>query len=216
MIRLAISVEGPTELEFVKDVLADHLRERGVEAQPILPGGQGGSISIDRLAPEMARLVWNFDYVTSLVDFYGFKDKGTASVSDLEHNINQAVRQRIHQSWDEYRVFAYVQQYEFEALLFSDVSVFDLLEDVSNNTITQLGRIRTQFETPEDINDSPITAPSKRITELVQKYRKRRDGPDLAAAIGLDAIRSQCRRFDEWVNRMESLGSQPESQSETR
>ena len=207
MIRLAISVEGPTELEFVKDVLADHLRERGVEAQPILPGGQGGNISIDRLAPEMAKLVWNFDYVTSLVDFYGFEGKGAASVSDLEQSIDQAVSRHIQQSWDESRVFAYVQQYEFEALLFSDVSVFDLLEDVSDNTITQLGRIRAQFETPEDINDSPITAPSKRIAQLVQTYRKRRDGPDLAAAIGLDVIRTQCRRFDAWVRKMETLGN---------
>ena len=207
MIRLAISVAGPTELEFVKDVLANHLWERGVEAQPILPGGQAGSIRIDRLASEMAKLVWNFDYVTSLVDFYGFEDKGDASVSDLERNIDQAIRQRIQQSWDESRVFAYVQQYEFEALLFSDVSVFDLLEDVSDNTITQLGGIRGQFETPEDINDSLVTAPSKRITQLVQTYRKRRDGPDLAAAIGLDVIRTQCRRFDAWVRKMEALGN---------
>ena len=35
MIRLAISVEGPTEEEFVNNLLADHLRARGVEPQPI-------------------------------------------------------------------------------------------------------------------------------------------------------------------------------------
>ena len=38
MIRLAVSVEGQTEMEFVKNVLAEHLRTNGVEATPILLG----------------------------------------------------------------------------------------------------------------------------------------------------------------------------------
>lgn len=206
MIRLAISVEGETELDFVKTVLANHLRTKGVEASPILPDGKGGNISIDRLAPEMAKLVWGFDYVTSLVDFYGFRDKGNAGVEDLERSINRAVGERIQRPWDESRVFAYVQQYEFEALLFSDVTAFHLLEDVDDDAIAELGRVRAMFDTPERINDDPDTFPSKRILTLIPTYNKRRDGPDLAATIGLDAIRSECPRFDAWVSRMESLG----------
>ena len=42
MIRLAIVVEGETEEDFVKRVLADHLRTRMVEPCPILPHGRGG------------------------------------------------------------------------------------------------------------------------------------------------------------------------------
>ena len=206
MIRLAISVEGETELDFVKTVLANHLRTKGVEASPILPDGKGGNISIDRLAPEMAKMVWGFDYVTSLVDFYGFRDKGNAGVEDLERSINRAVGERIQRPWDESRVFAYVQQYEFEALLFSDVTAFHLLEDAADDAIAELSRVRSQFPTPEGINDGPDTAPSKRILAIMPTYNKRRDGPDLAATIGLDAIRSECRRFDAWVSRMESLG----------
>ena len=34
--RLAVSVEGQTEEEFVKQVLAEHLRERQVESTPIV------------------------------------------------------------------------------------------------------------------------------------------------------------------------------------
>ena len=51
MIRLAIVVEGETEEDFVKRVLAAHLRARGVEPHPILPHGRGGNISVARLAP---------------------------------------------------------------------------------------------------------------------------------------------------------------------
>lgn len=41
MIRLAIVVEGETEEEFVKSVLARHLRAHGVEVTPHLLGGNG-------------------------------------------------------------------------------------------------------------------------------------------------------------------------------
>ncbi len=38
MTRVAISVEGRTEEEFVKKILADHLQKNGVEMTPILLG----------------------------------------------------------------------------------------------------------------------------------------------------------------------------------
>ena len=43
MIRVSISVEGPTEAEFAKEVLTAHLRSHGVEAQPVLLGRGRGS-----------------------------------------------------------------------------------------------------------------------------------------------------------------------------
>ena len=48
MIRLAISVEGQTEEEFVKRMLADYLWSRGVIPQPILLGGSGGDVTVER------------------------------------------------------------------------------------------------------------------------------------------------------------------------
>ena len=53
MIRLAITVEGRTEEEFVKTVLLGHLRPMAVEIQPILIGRArnadqgGGNVTID-------------------------------------------------------------------------------------------------------------------------------------------------------------------------
>lgn len=207
MIRLAIVVEGKTEEGFVNRVLAEHLRARGVESYPILPNRQGGNISVDRLAPEIAKLLRSFDRVTSLVDFYGFQDKGSATPQDLEQRINQAVGSRIRQSWDESRVFAYVQKHEFEALLFSNTACFAaVLDDIPANAPEALRAIRRQFATPEDINDSPATAPSKRIAQLIPRYDKPVHGPDLATEMGLDIIRQECVRFNEWLTRLESLG----------
>lgn len=164
MIRLAISVEGRTEEEFVKHFLADHLRERGVKPTPILignarGGSTGGNVSAERLVLEMTHLRRNFDAVTSLVDFYGFRRKGDKTVDELEEDL----RQKLGHLWHPQKVFPYVQRHEFEGLLFSDVDAFAKLIGVSHTSIQALRNIRLQFLTPEDINDNENTAPSKRM-----------------------------------------------------
>ena len=211
MIRLAISVEGRTEEEFVKLVLAEHLRAKGVEPQPVLigkhgKGDKGGDVTVKRLATEMATLYWSFDAVTSLVDFYGFRDKDDRSVERLERHLLKKVRARIRRrEWDETKVFPYVQRHEFEGLLFSDVNAFTSVMDAPEESVAELRRARSQFSTSEDINDEPETAPSKRITRTISRYRKALHGPLLAETMGLDAIRKECLRFNQWVERLESL-----------
>ncbi len=203
MIRLAISVEGPTEEEFVKNVLADHLRSKGVEPQPIL---LNGNVTVERLASDIARLIWSFKRVTSLVDFYGFRDKNTATPEQLEQRIFERVDSKINRPWDQSRVISYVQQYEFEGLLFSNVDAFANAIDASEESIEKLRSIRVKFSTPEDINDNSETAPSKRILKIIRQYEKVVDGPLIAMEIGLDAIRAECPRFSDWLTRLESLG----------
>lgn len=202
MIRLAISVEGPTEEEFVKNVLADHLRSKGVEPQPIL---LNGNVTVERLASDIARLIWSFNRVTSLVDFYGFRDKNTATPEQLEQRIFERVDSKINRPWDQSRVISYVQQYEFEGLLFSNVDAFANAIDASEESIEKLRSIRVKFPTPEDINDNSETAPNKRIVKIISQYQKVLYGSLIAMEIGLDAIRAECPRFDKWVTRLESL-----------
>ena len=203
MIRLAISVEGETEEEFVKSVLTDHLRTRGVEPYPSL---LGGDVTVEKLASDMARLIWSFDFVTSLVDFYGFRGKGSATVEELEERIGEEVNRKIARSWNQSRLVPYVQRHEFEGLLFSDVSAFAGLVYATEDAVTELQRVRARFLTPEDVNDSSTMAPSKRIEEVIPRYRKRVAGSQIAMDIGLGVIRAQCPRFGRWVAQLESLG----------
>jgi len=202
---LAISVEGPTEEEFVKTSLAVHLLDSGVDATPILIGRArrrvqgGGNVTIGQLSKEIRLLQHNFDAVTSLVDFYGFRGKGTRSSDELL----EAIRVEIG-PFDERFVFPYVQVHEFEGLLFSDVGAFGRV--VPGAPIADLRSIRAAFDTPEDINDSSETAPSKRIRKLIPTYRKRLHGPGVARETGLDKIRRECPRFHAWVGRLEALG----------
>ena len=174
--------------------------------QPILLGGGGGDVTVERLASDMANLYWSFEFVTSLVDFYGFRGKGSATPDELEKIIDEKINSNIQRSWDQTRVFSYVQQHEFEGLLFSDVSVFAGLIDVPDGAVEALRTIRSRFPTPEDINDSSDTAPSKRIVKLIPRYQKVVDGYVVAKEIGLDAICAECPRFNAWVTRLESLG----------
>ena len=213
MIRLAITVEGETEEDFVTEVLGPHLNSKEIYPFPILLGrakrnvGGGGNVTIGRLAADMVSNYHRFDFVTSLVDFYGFRDKGTRSVGELEQAITQEVQERIQRNWDQRKVISYVQQHEFEGLLFAKVDGFVNVPGADDSVMVQLARVRAQFSSPEDINDNPNTAPSKRIIQVLPDYVKTIDGPQIAQAIGLGTIRQECPRFDSWVTRLESLSA---------
>lgn len=190
MIRLAVSVEGQTEEAFVKDVLAEHLRTVDVEPYPVLLGRArgrygGGNVGTDRLVSEMVGLHRNFDAVTSLVDFYGFRDKEDRAVEELEERLIERIEER---TSDARRVFPYVQKHEFEALLFSDVAAFKAIGPEADGAVGTLAGIRRQFETPEDIDDDPESAPSRRIAGVVAGYRKRLHGPPVALEAGLEGL----------------------------
>ena len=208
--RLAVCVEGQTEEEFVNLVLKDLLRRRGVLPHPSLigTGGRGGGVTVKRLASEMARLYHTHDAVTSLVDFYGFQKRGGRTVEALEAHLREKVGERVGEGWDASRVSPYVQMHEFEGLLFSDVEVFANQIDFPDDCADVLRAVRAQFTNPEDINDHPETAPSKRIAGVIPKYKKVVHGPMLAEEIGLATIRAECPRFDAWVTRLQSLGTE--------
>ncbi len=213
MIRLAITVEGETEEDFVDQVLALHLHSREIYPTPILLGRarrsfrSGGNVSIDRLASDLATNYHRFDFVTSLVDYYGFKDKGTSTVKQLEHDIKREVEKKVNLGWDERKVILYVQRHEFEGLLFSDVKAFSDVLGANTAVVKQLESVREHFSTPEDINDHPDTAPSKRIAQAIPTYNKRINGPLIAQEIGLPTVRRECPRFNAWLSHLESLAA---------
>ena len=92
--------------------------------------------------------------------------------------------------------------HEFEGLLFSDTGKF--AAGIGRPELSKdFQAIRAQFSTPEEINDSPVTAPSKRIVKLIPEYNKPIMGSLAALEIGLDAIRQECPFFRAWLERLE-------------
>lgn len=67
---------------------------------------------------------------------------------------------------EEVAFMPYVVMHEFEALLFSNCASF--AEGIDRKELgSEFHKIRDQFATPEEINESPQTAPSKRVEKRV-------------------------------------------------
>ncbi len=210
MIRLAISVEGRTEEEFVRDVLKGHLLALGVDATAVLVGSarnrwKGGNVSKAGLVADMRLLSYNFDAVTSLVDFYGFRGKKVRTVDGLVSDLREELRGQLGPRARLDRVIPYVQMHEFEGLLFSRPEAFQSVPDANEASVAELRSVRAQFASPEHINDSADTAPSKRILKALPRFRKEVHGPRVAGRIGLATIRLECARFDAWLQCLEAL-----------
>lgn len=141
----------------------------------------------------------NFDAVSSLVDFYGYRGKGESSIDELEGQLADEIRRKLGAHWRSDRVLAYVQRHEFEGLLFSNVETFADAINAPEQTVAAPRRIRTGFATPEEINDDRETAPSKRIKSVLSSYHKVRHGLLIAQATGIDVMPAECPRFSGWV-----------------
>ncbi|WP_303787331.1 DUF4276 family protein [Azovibrio restrictus] len=214
MIRVCIVCEGQTEVEFVKNCLAPYLLSHGLQAFPSLlrsPSGhhRGGRVTVERLVKFISHQYHEADRITTLVDFYGFQDRNGRSRAELEADILAGIERTI-TGFDPRFVLPYVQMHEFEGLLFSDPQAFMWVEDGWNDeTQARLEAVAQAFDSPEDINDSPQTAPSKRILSIFPAgtYSKTEHGPLIAQAIGIDTIRAKCPAFNAWVEKLQAWGS---------
>ena len=153
-----------------------------------------------------------------MLDFYGLGKgfPGTPlppNLSNLDKvtHIEQAVKQDIIAQAPglrpDVRFLPYLQLHEYEGLLFSDPAAFARGINQSN-LASQFQSIREGFPTPEDIDDSPNTAPSKRVLQLCPSYSKVLNGTLAAKAVGIDTMRRECPHFRDWIERLEQLGAQ--------
>jgi len=225
MARLLIHVEGQTEEDFVNGALRDHLLAKGYDAVSArivgnarLRGRRGGI----RSWPSVKRDIVNHlkedkaCIATTMVDYYGLPQAwpgraravhvGTAMKAQ---SVEEALLEDLvsEMGGSELRRFVpFVVMHEFEGLLFSDCAAFS--RGISRLDLeSKFREIRDQFSTPEEIDDSPITAPSKRVEALVPGYEKPLFGSLAVLEIGLDRIRGECPHFNGWLKRLESLAS---------
>ena len=226
MSRLLVHVEGETEETFVNEILAPHLRQFGY-TQVIARilgnarrrdrrGGIRGWDSargdiLNHLREDGGRLA------TTMVDYYALPQSGTRAWpgrnrSEILAFLHKArtvqdalladVSIHMGPSFNPVRFIPYVMMHEFEGLLFSDCDRF--ARGIGQPAIApQFHEIRNAFDNPEEINDSPITCPSKRVELLVPGYEKPLLGVLAVLEIGLDAIRAECPHFRQWLEQLE-------------
>jgi len=226
MCRLLIHVEGETEELFVNEVLSGHLYTLGYESvsarlvgnsrQRDRRGGIRGWSSVrqdilNHLNEDRGCLA------TTMVDYYALPKSGGGAwpgradagvrpfpekASTVEAAIHEDICAEMGTRFDPSRFVAYVMMHEFEGLLFSDCERF--ASGVGRPELApQFQAIRNLFGSPEEINDSPQTAPSKRVAALIPGYEKPLLGAMAVLDIGLPAIRSECPLFSAWLDRLE-------------
>jgi hypothetical protein len=96
------------------------------------------------------------------------------------------------------RFYPYLSMHEFEGLLFSNPK--RLAEGIGRPDLElELSTIRSEFLTPEDINDDRTNAPSKRLGALVPDYDKVIGGNVAAMTVGLPVMKRECEHFRRWL-----------------
>lgn len=230
MSRLLVHVEGQTEETFVNEVLGPHLYAQGytqVSArllgnarQRSHRGGARSWVSVRKEIINHLKADANC-LVTTMVDFYGLPQVGQHAwpgrteasglpFADKAPSVKNAIfadiRAELGDGYQPDRFIPYVMMHEFEGLLFSDCAQFAIgvgYPDLS----PQLQAVRDAFSSPEEINDSPQTAPSKRVKAIFAGYDKPLFGALAVLEIGLDSIRAECPHFKDWLECLEARGS---------
>lgn len=199
MVRLGISVEGTTEERFIKTVLVPYLAQKGIYVTPV---PINGNVSVDRVKHELRNLAYSFEYISTFYDFYGFKGKVEGETkTTLESRIKGAIKEELRE-----KLIPYIQMYEFEGLLFSSPETIALVLQDESLSAWATDILVAFNHNPEKVNDSPETAPSKRL-EKSTNYRKTTHGPNIAKQIGLAKMRDMCSGFDHWLTKLEGLVS---------
>jgi hypothetical protein len=204
----------------VNEVLRDHLVSKGyhsVEARIVGNARQRQRRGGIRSWPSVRRDIVNHlledrdCLATLMVDYYGLpeawpgreRSRSLRSMEEKAACVETAVLADVGGHYNSDRFVPFVVMHEFEGLLFSDCAAFS--RGISRPDLENSFRgIRESFATPEEINDSPVTAPSKRVRDLVPGYEKPLLGVLAVLEIGLLRIRAECPHFDSWLRQLES------------
>ena len=222
-IRLHCIVEGQTEEAFVNQVIRPHLAERSIWvcARQVLTSRRrgvkhrGGFRSYAQPRNDICQWLsqdHNDDArFTTLFDLYGLPNDfpgyaGAHSLADPYAKV-EMFEDSFRQDINDERFIPYLQLHEFEALLFADPRQLEIQFDNRENAIESLADQAEEVGNPELINEGQETAPSKRIVAQIPGYAKRKSsaGPIVARHIGLPHLRSACRHFGDWIDRLEKL-----------
>lgn len=218
MIRVIIICEGQTEREFCQTILAPHFAHQGIYiSAPLIKRSMGGIVGWKYLHNQIENHLKaeKQAYVTTLIDYYGLYQKHefpgwdeslevvdpNSRMEILEASMLSGISENLR-----IRFLPYIQLHEFEALLFCNQQIF--YDNIPENELIDIPELVQTFESydnPELINNGPTTAPSKRLQRIILGYDKIVYGNILIESIGLDNIRNNCPRFNQWLTRLENI-----------
>jgi hypothetical protein len=216
MTRVYLMVEGQTEEAFVRELLMPHYARQEKYLTPIIvstsPGYKGGVVSYAKIRPQLVRLCQRDigAYVTTMFDLYalpadfpGKRAVGYPATGSGQQK-SSFLEMELAKDVNLVNFIPNIVVHEFEALLFTQPDKFGEWTD-DKTVVATLNAVTHAHASPEDINNSPQTAPSKRIQAAMASYQKTFHGPLIACEIGLVAMRAACPHFHAWLQGIEAL-----------
>lgn len=221
MIEIVLIGEGPTEETFVREVLAPSLWGHDIFVHPRLiptsPASRGGALKWSRVRRSLRNTLRERSetYVTTFFDLYRLDSDfpGYAEAARIQDPVERAtaIETRVatavvdEAGCRKERFLPHIQPYEFESLLFSGIEVFPEVYREWQAFLEALDQARRAAKSPEHVNDGAETHPSARLDILRPRFQKVLHGPGIAKKIGIARLRAECRHFEAWLRRIESL-----------
>lgn len=223
--RIYVVCEGRTEETFVSSTLSAHFRST-LETEVIalvlptkvksterrhkggwLSYGVGRKYVFGILSQQHADDVW----ITTMLDLYAipadFPASGTSPSTPPRQRVELleaafAADLCTDRLW---RFTPYLQLHEFEALLLTDVDAIGRVLPQDDPSGIDGLRADVSGLPPEEVDQGPRSAPSKRIIRHFPSYegQKATAGPLIAAEIGLPRLRAACPHFGAWLDELE-------------
>lgn len=223
---LNVLCEGQTEERFVKEVLKPYLQDKGIIVKYRLlltskkKNIRGGMIGYEKAKNDL--VTWmkqtankksEQHYFTTMFDLYALPDNfpGWNEVTNKKDKYEQVktIEEAFSKDINHRCFIPYIQLHEFEALVFCGLDKLLIDYPKCKAGIKELEKVLKDYNNnPEEINNSPRTAPSKRIMKALEgeyNYNKPKSGTTVTAAVGIDSLRSQCKHFDEWIKKLEMI-----------
>ena len=220
MKRLIVIAEGETEASFVNNVLCPYFYAAGIynAVQCFKTKHSGGGLSkYSYIRQDIVHALYESEaVVTTMIDFYrlpsdfpGYKQLNPTAphqehVAFLEARMKEDIENMQNRRFE--NLIPYIQLHEFEALLFSSSEGIAALFERNEYDYRELERVVRDYSNPEDINNSPDSAPSVRLKRIIPGYDKVVYGIEILKAIGMSKVLAQCPRFRMWIeNLLKSL-----------
>ncbi len=228
MNKILILVEGQTEELFVKNIIRPHLLSFDIFMIPVIlkskrvlngPDCKGGILPYPRVRKQILELLNDSEssMVTTMFDYYALDRRfpGMDTIDNLEtvsrYDRIEHLETHLQTDIDNQRFYPYLMLHEFESLLFSSPeqivkTTMDESAEGYQKALQELVGVLNHFRNPEEINDNRDTCPNRRISKVIPDYNKDIYGNLIAMDIGLERMRTKCRHFGEWLERIEATG----------
>jgi hypothetical protein len=226
-------VEGYSEANLVKRMLAPHLAQRGIDIlAPMVTtrrdrkAGQvfKGGGAFRHYQGDLERLIRQHGnrpntWFTTMIDLYGLPGDFPTYQEGLKIKESRKKVEFFERALDKIgrelgckKFIPYIQLHEFETLLLVNVKEMGTLFLNDAKKLELLAADVATFDDVEDINHTPDGAPSKRIASYISVYEKYKRSDQSGAInvlekVGLDTLRTNCRHFNDWVSALEGLAA---------